>query len=57
MQIKGDIWKLGKDYRVFNFKMAFISIKKNLDERAKKKDFDEIFDKFDHNKNGKYSIT
>ena len=32
--------------------MAFISIKKNLDERARKKDFDEIFHKYDHNKNG-----
>ena len=32
--------------------MAFMSMKKNLDERARKKAFDEIFDKFDHNKNG-----
>lgn len=27
-------------------------MKKNLDERARKKAFDEIFDKFDRNKNG-----
>ena len=34
------------------FKMAFMAMKKNLDERARKKGFDEIFLKFDHNKNG-----
>lgn len=27
-------------------------MKKNLDERARKKAFDEIFEKFDRNKNG-----
>ena len=32
--------------------MAFMSMKKNLDERARKKAFDEIFEKFDRNKNG-----
>ena len=32
--------------------MAFMAMKKNLDERARKKEFDEIFLKFDHNKNG-----
>ena len=36
--------------------MAFMAMKKNLDERARKKAFDEIFDKFDHNKNGKVHI-
>ena len=30
-----------------------MAMKKNLDDRARKKAFDEIFDKFDHNKNGK----
>ena len=33
-------------------KMAFMAMKKNLDERARKKAFDEIFEKFDRNKNG-----
>ena len=37
---------------LFKFKMAFMAMKKNLEERARKKGFDEIFDKFDHNKNG-----
>ena len=32
--------------------MAFMAMKKNLDERARKKAFDEIFEKFDRNKNG-----
>ena len=32
--------------------MAFMAMRKNLDERAKKKGLDEIFDKFDHNKDG-----
>ena len=36
------------------FQMAFMAMKKNLDERARKKGFDEIFDKFDRNKNGLY---
>ena len=36
--------------------MAFMAMKKNLDDRARKKAFDEIFDKFDHNKNGKKTI-
>ena len=36
--------------------MAFMAMKKNLDERARKKGFDEIFDKFDRNKNGLYTI-
>ena len=34
-----------------------MAMKKNLDERARKKAFDEIFDKFDHNKNGKINET
>ena len=33
-------------------KMAFMAMKKNLEERARKKAFDEIFEKFDRNKNG-----
>ena len=33
--------------------MAWMAMKKNLDERARKKGFDEIFMKFDHNKNGR----
>ena len=32
--------------------MAFMAMRKNLDERAKKKGLGEIFDKFDHNKDG-----
>ena len=32
--------------------MAFMAMRKNLDERARKKEFDEIFLKFDHNQNG-----
>ena len=35
-----------------SLKMAFMAMKKNLDERARKKAFDEIFEKFDRNKNG-----
>ena len=31
--------------------MAWMAMKKNLDERARKKEFDKIFLKFDHNKN------
>ena len=33
--------------------MAFMAMKRPLDERARKKEFDEIFQKFDHNRNGK----
>ena len=33
--------------------MAFMAMKRPLDERARKKAFDEIFQKFDHNRNGK----
>ena len=32
--------------------MAFMAMNKNLNEKARKKEFDEIFIKFDHNKNG-----
>ena len=35
--------------------MAFMAMRKNLDERARKKEFDEIFLKFDHNRNGKWT--
>ena len=35
--------------------MAFMAMKRPLDERARKKEFDEIFQKFDHNRNGKTS--
>lgn len=34
-------------------RMAFMQIKKRGDERAKKKAFDMVFDRFDHNKNGR----
>ena len=34
--------------------MAFMAMKKNLNERARRKAFNDIFYKFDHNKNGKY---
>ena len=37
--------------------MAFMSMKKNLDERARKKAFDEIFEKFDRNKNGFVKVS
>ena len=33
--------------------MAFMAMKKNLDDRAKRKALNEIFAKFDHNRNGK----
>jgi hypothetical protein len=37
--------------------MAFMAMKKNLDERARKKEFDKIFLKFDHNENGCNILT
>ena len=36
--------------------MAFMAMRKNLDERHRKKNFDEIFKKFDHNHNQRVSI-
>ena len=36
--------------------MAFMAMRKNLDERAKKKELDAIFAKFDHNHNGNIYI-
>ena len=38
-------------------KMAFMAMRKNLDERARKKELDAIFAKFDHNHNGIAAIT
>ena len=35
--------------------MAFMAMKKNLDERAKKKALDDIFTKFDHKRNGNHN--
>ena len=32
--------------------MAFMAMRKNLDERARKKELDAIFKKFDRNQNG-----
>ena len=32
--------------------MAFMAMRKNLDERARQKELDAIFAKFDHNHNG-----
>ena len=34
------------------FQMAFMAMRKNLDERARKKELDAIFSKFDRNHNG-----
>ena len=31
-----------------------MAMKKNLNERARRKAFNDIFNKLDHNKNGKY---
>ena len=36
--------------------MAFMAMRKNLDDRHRKKNFDEIFKKFDHNHNQRVSI-
>ena len=36
--------------------MAFMAMRKNLDERQRKKNFDEIFKKFDHNHNQRVAI-
>ena len=41
--------------KVVYLQMAFMAMRKNLDERARKKEFDEIFLKFDHNRNGKWT--
>ena len=38
--------------KTFWFQMAFMAMRRPLEERARKKEFDEIFEKFDHNKNG-----
>merc|ERR1712203_612173 len=37
-------------------KMAFMAMRKNLDERARRKELDAIFAKFDHNHNGRIYI-
>merc|ERR1711902_387138 len=36
--------------------MAFMAMRKNLDERARRKELDAIFAKFDHNHNGRIYI-
>ena len=36
--------------------MAFMAMRKNLDERARKKAFDELFERYDHNRNGRFFL-
>ena len=36
--------------------MAFMAMRKNLDERARKKAFDELFERYDHNRNGRFIL-
>ena len=31
-------------------------MRKNLDERARKKAFDELFERYDHNRNGRFFL-
>ena len=37
--------------------MAFMAMRRNLDERARKKELDEVFNKFDRNKDGRFFFT
>ena len=38
---------------IIELQMAFMAMRKNLDDRARKKGLDSIFNKFDRNQNGK----
>merc|ERR1712183_209628 len=40
----------------YSTKMAFMAMRRNLDERARRKELDAIFAKFDHNHNGRIYI-